>query len=84
MVRDALAFDAKQAEYAFRTGLSRSRFLFAALVVVSALIVAVIYLVRDHVELVNVVLAGVALIVSHGAAGASGYVAGRNRRTSPE
>ena len=84
MIRDALAFDAKQADYAYRTGLVRSSLAFAALVVLSALVVIIVFLVRDHVELVKVVFAGVALIVSHAAAGASGYVAGRARKRSSE
>ncbi len=52
----------------------------AGLLVVTTALLVLVYLLRDRVELVKAVLAGVALLVSHGACTAGGYVAGRGHR----
>ena len=43
-------------------------------------VTAVVYLVRDQVDLVRAVFEGVGLLVSHGAVGIGGYAIGRSRK----
>ena len=44
--------------------------------------VAFVYLVRDHVELIRVVLEAIVLIVTHGSVGVGGYMVGRAAKRS--